>query len=198
MENKFIVNTSARHIHVTKEDLEVLYGPGFELTVKKELMQPGQYLSNQKLDILGGVGKDGVTRREIKGVSILGPVRKATQVEVSLTDARTLGVVAPIRESGDIANSGACTLVGPCGQIDIKEGVIAAKRHLHLDPKSAQELGLKDKDVIKVEVDTPERATIFGDVVVRVSDKFVPEMHIDTDESNAANCVGEVYGKIVK
>ena len=198
MENKVIVNTSARHIHVTQEDLNVLFGEGFELTVKKELMQPGQYLSNQKLGILGGMGKDGVTRRSIKGVSILGPVRKATQVEVSLTDARTLGVTAPIRESGDVANSGACTLVGPCGEIDVKEGVIVAKRHVHLDPKSAEELGLKDKDVVKVEVNTPERATVFGDVVIRVSDKFVPEMHIDTDESNAANCVGEVYGTIIK
>ena len=198
MENKIIVNTSARHIHVTQEDLEVLYGKGFELTVKKELMQPGQYLSNQKLDILGGVAKDGVTRREIKGVSILGPVRKATQVEVSLTDARTLGVNAPIRESGDIAGSGKCTLVGPCGQIDIEEGVIAAKRHVHLDPQSAIDLGVKDKDIVSVEVSTNERSLIFGDVVVRVSDKFVPEIHIDTDESNAANCSGEVFGKIIK
>lgn len=198
MENKVIVNTSARHIHVTQEDLEALFGKGFELTVKKELMQPGQYLSNQKLDILGGVGKDGVSRREIKGVSILGPVRKATQIEVSLTDARTLGIKAPIRESGDVANSGECTLVGPCGSLDVKEGVIVAKRHVHLDPQSALELGLKDKDVVKVEVNTSERATIFGDVVVRVSDKFVPEMHIDTDESNAANCAGEVYGTLIK
>ncbi len=198
MENKIIVNTSARHIHVTQEDLETLFGKGFELEVKKELMQPGQYASNQRIDILGEVGKDGVTRREIKGVSILGPVRKATQVELSFTDARTLGLKAPIRESGDLSGSAKCTLVGPCGKIDLEEGVIIAKRHVHLDPKSAEELGVKDKDVVSVELTTSERALTFGDVVIRVSDKFVPEMHIDTDEANAANASGVVYGKIIK
>ena len=134
----------------------------------------------------------------MKGVSILGPVRKATQVELSLTDARSIGVTAPIRESGDIAGSGACKIIGPCGEIDLAEGVIAAKRHIHATPEDAQALGVKDKDVVSVKVDTGERSLIFGEVVVRVSSSYALAMHIDTDESNAAGCGREVYGEIVK
>ena len=128
----------------------------------------------------------------------MGPVRPATQIEVSLTDARTLGVSAPVRESGDIAGSAPCKLVGPCGEVELSEGVIAAKRHIHATPEDAQNLGVADKEIVKVKIDTNGRSLIFDDVVVRVSPKFALAMHIDTDESNAAGCAGEVYGEIVK
>ena len=189
MENKILVETSARHIHLTKEHIEVLFGAGHQLTVKKMLSQPGQFACEEKVTVKGEKG-------ELK-MSVLGPERKATQVEVSLTDARTLGIKAPVRESGDIAGSGACTLVGTCGTVEISEGVIAAKRHIHLTPETAAELGLCDKQIVSVKLDT-ERSLVFGDVVVRVSDKFAPAMHIDTDESNAACAFGEVYGEIIK
>ena len=187
----FIVETSARHVHVTQQDLETLFGAGYELHIKKMLSQPGQYASEERVDVVG-------PKKTLSGVSILGPVRSATQVEISLTDARSIGVAAPIRESGDIAGSGACKLVGPKGEVEISEGVIAAKRHIHMTPADAEEMGVKDKDVVSVKLNTPERALTFGDVVVRVSDKFALAMHIDTDESNAAGCGREVYGEIVK
>ncbi|HIZ56148.1 MAG TPA: phosphate propanoyltransferase [Firmicutes bacterium] len=191
MEQKFIVETSARHVHLSKEDLATLFGPGAELTVKKELSQPGQYASNERVNIIG-------PKSELKNVSILGPVRAATQVEISATDARAIGVTAPIRESGDIAGSGSCKIVGPAGEIEISEGVIVAKRHIHFTPENAAAFGVKDKQIVSVKINTPERSLIFGDVVVRVSEKFAPAMHIDTDESNAAGCSGVVYGEIVK
>lgn len=189
MENKILVETSARHIHLTPEHVAVLFGEGHKLTVKKMLSQPGQFACEEKVTVKG-------ERGELK-MSVLGPERKATQVEVSLTDARTLGVVAPVRESGDIAGSGACTLIGPCGTVEISEGVIAAKRHIHLTPETAKQFGVEDKQIVSVKLNT-ERSLIFGDVVVRVSDKFAPAMHIDTDESNAACAFGEVYGEIIK
>ena len=189
MENKILVETSARHIHLTREHVDILFGAGHQLTVKKTLSQPGQFACEEKVTVKGEKG-------ELK-MSVLGPERNATQVEVSLTDARTLGVKAPVRESGDIAGSGACTLVGPCGTVEISEGVIAAKRHIHLTPETAAELGLCDKQIVSVKLDT-ERSLVFGDVVVRVSPKFAPAMHIDTDESNAACAFGEVYGEIIK
>ncbi len=189
MENKILVETSARHIHLSDEHIAILFGEGHTLTVKKELSQPGQYACEEKVTVKGEKG-------ELK-MSVLGPARKASQVEVSLTDARSIGVKAPVRESGDIAGSGACTLIGPCGSVEIAEGVIAAQRHIHLTPEAASDLGVADKDVVKVQLDTA-RPLIFDGVVVRVSDKFAPAMHIDTDESNAAGCAGVVYGKIVK
>ncbi len=187
----FIVETSARHVHLTQEDLETLFGKGHELTKKKDLSQPGQYACEERVTVVG-------PKKELAGVSILGPVRPASQVEISLTDARSIGIAAPIRESGDVAGSGACKLVGPCGEVELKEGVIAAKRHIHATPEDAQKLGVTDKDVVSVKVSTPERSLVFGDVVVRVSPKFALAMHIDTDESNAAGCGREVYGEIVK
>lgn len=187
-----LVETSARHVHVTEESLKILFGADAKLSVKKELSQPGQYASNEKVDLVG-------PKNIIKGVSILGPVRGADQVEVSLTDARTLGVVAPVRESGDIASSGACKLVGPCGEVELKEGVIAAKRHIHMTPADAAEFGVCDKEIVSVKVESPNgRSLVFGDVVVRVSEKFALAMHVDTDESNAAGLSGVVYGEIVK
>lgn len=190
MSNKVLVETSARHVHVTQETLEVLFGKGATLTKKKDLSQPGQFACEEKVTVVG-------EKSSLKA-SILGPVRNADQVELSLTDARSIGVKAPVRESGDIAGSGACKLVGPCGEVELTEGVIAAKRHIHFTPADAEAFGVNDKDIVNVKVETNGRSLIFGDVVVRVSPKFAAAMHIDTDESNAAGCAGEVYGEIVK
>lgn len=188
---KFIVETSARHVHVSREDLDILFGEGFELTVKKELSQPGQYVTNERVAVVG-------EKNQFPAVSILGPVRKATQVEISATDARTIGVKAPVRESGDIAGSGSCKIVGPKGEIEIKEGVIVAKRHIHMTTADAAKFGVADKDVVKVKIDSDGRSLVFGDVVVRVNDSFALAMHIDTDESNACGATPATLGEIVK
>ncbi|MBQ5746300.1 MAG: phosphate propanoyltransferase [Clostridia bacterium] len=188
--NKVIVETSARHVHLSAEHLEILFGKGAELTVKKMLSQPGQFACEERVIVEG-------PKNAIKGVSILGPVRPATQVELSLTDARTIGLSAPVRESGDIEGTLGCKLIGPAGEVVIDKGVIAAKRHIHLTPADAENFGVKDKEIVKVKVDG-ERGLIFDDVVVRVSEKFAAAMHIDTDESNAACAFGEVFGEIIK
>ena len=187
---KVLVETSARHIHLSREAVDVLFGAGYELTKKKDLSQPGQYACAEKLVVVGPKGS-------IKA-SILGPTRPASQVEISLTDARTIGVAAPIRESGDIAGSGACKLVNPdtVAELELTEGVIAAKRHIHLTPENAEEFGVSDKQIVSVEIKS-ERTTVFGDVVVRVNKNFAPAMHIDTDEANATCAFGLVYGEIV-
>lgn len=190
MDQKFIVETSARHLHVTKEALEILFGKDAVLHNKKDLSQPGQFATTEKVTVVGPKGQF--------NASILGPERSAVQVEISASDARTLGVTAPIRESGDIAGSAGCKLIGPAGELEITEGVIIAKRHIHFTPEEAAERGVQDKDVVWVKIETPERKTIFGDVVVRVSPKFSAAMHLDTDEANAAGCAGLVYGEIVK
>ena len=196
-----LVETSARHVHVTQETLEVLFGKGFELSVRAMLSQPGQFVSNSRVDLVGykvnkATGEKTETR--IKGVSILGPVRKANQVELSLTDARTLGVNAPVRESGDTKGSAKCKIVGPAGEVELEEGVIVAKRHIHMTPADAKEFGVSNGEIVKLEVLTEGRSLIFGDVVIRVRDDFALACHIDTDESNAAGCSGTVYGRIVK
>lgn len=190
--NEVLVEISARHVHLSQADLETLFGKGYELTVKKELSQPGQFASNERVRVIG-------TKGEFPAVSILGPVRKATQVEISLTDARSIGVNAPVRESGDIAGSGACKLVGPAGEIEISEGVIAAKRHIHATVADAERMGLENGQIVAVEIPTAnERSLTFGDVVVRVSDSYALAMHIDTDESNAAGMAPNSIGKIIK
>ena len=185
-----LVETSARHIHLSQADLETLFGAGYELTPKKDLSQPGQFACEERVTVKGA-------KKELAGVSVLGPERPATQVEISLTDARSIGVNAPVRESGDVAGSGACTLVGPCGEVTIEEGVIAAKRHIHLDTATAEKFGLADKQIVQVKVESDGRSNIFGDVVVRVSPKFAAAMHVDTDESNAAGCVPGMEGEII-
>ena len=191
MSKQVMVETSARHVHLSREHLDILFGKDYELTVKKDLSQPGQYACAERVDVVG-------PKKTLAGVSILGPTRPASQVEISLTDARSIGVAAPIRESGDIAETGACKLVGPCGEVELTEGVIAAKRHIHMTTADAAEFGLEDKQVVSVEVETEGRKLTFGDVVVRVSDKFALAMHIDTDESNAA-CAGPgTMGVIIK
>ena len=190
MAKKFIVETSARHVHLTAEAFATLFGEGKELTVKKMLSQPGQFASEERVTIVG-------PKKSLPNVSILGPFRKANQVELSATDARSIGIVAPIREAGDVAGSGACKIVGPEGEIEISEGVIVAKRHIHLTPADAEEMGVKDKDVVWVRLDTDGRKAILGDVVCRVSDSYALAMHIDTDESNAVSAPRELYGEIV-
>ena len=191
MAKPFIVETSARHVHVTKEDLAILFGADAKLTNKKDLSQPGQFACAEKVTIVGP--KSQMT------ASILGPERTATQVEISATDARSLGIAgAPVRESGDLAGSAACKLVGPCGEVELKEGVIIAKRHIHFTPEDAAEWNVSDKEIVWVKVETPERKVIFGDVVCRVSKNYAAAMHLDTDEANAAGCAGTVYGEIVK
>ena len=186
-----LVETSARHMHITQEHLEILFGKGYELTKKKDLSQPGQYACAERVDVVG-------PKKTLPGVSILGPVRPSTQVELSLTDARSIGVAAPIRESGDIAGSGACKLVGPCGEVEISEGVIAAKRHIHMTTADAAEFGLVDKQIVSVKIPSEGRETIFGDVIVRVNDSYALAMHIDTDESNAACAAPGMMGEIIK
>ena len=188
---EILVETSARHIHLSKEAVDVLFGAGYELTKKKDLSQPGQYACEEKLLVVGPKGS-------LKA-SILGPTRKASQVELSLTDARAIGVEALIRESGDIAGTKGCKLVNPQNnaELELSEGVICAKRHIHLTPDTASELGVSDKEIVSVKIES-ERTTVYGDVVIRVSESFAPAMHIDTDEANAACAFGTVYGTIVK
>ncbi len=186
----FIVETSARHVHVTEETLAVLFGEGYTLTKKKDLSQPGQFACKERIDVVG-------PKKTLSNVSILGPVRPADQVELSATDARSIGIDAPVRESGDVAGSPGCKLVGPNGEVEIKEGVIIAKRHIHMTPQDAENFGVKDKQIVWVRLDTDGRSAILGDVVVRVSEKFRLAMHIDTDESNAVMSGREQFGEIV-
>lgn len=190
MEKTVMVETSARHVHVTEETLEILFGKGYQLTKKKDLSQPGQFACEERVQVIG-------PKNSFPAISILGPTRPADQVELSASDARSIGVAAPVRESGDIAGSGACKLVGPKGEVELKEGVIVAKRHIHMTPEDAENYGVKDKQVVSVKIDSPERSLVFGDVVVRVSPKFKLAMHIDTDESNAVMAGRDATGVIV-
>lgn len=189
MKKEVLVEISARHVHVSQKDLEILFGKGHELTNKKDLSQPGQFACEEKVTIVG-------PKASLKA-SILGPVRPETQVELSLTDARSIGATAPIRESGDIKGSGGCKLVGPAGEIEITEGVIAAKRHIHMTTADAEKYGIKDKQIVNVKLNTEGRALVFGDVVARVSDSYALAMHIDTDEANAASVPGSCIGEII-
>lgn len=189
--SQILVETSARHVHVTKETLEILFGKDAQLTKKKDLSQPGQFASEERVTVEG-------PKKSLANVSILGPCRSANQVELSATDARSIGVPIAIRESGDIAGTPGCKLIGPCGEVEIKEGVIVAKRHIHLVPETAEKLGVKNKDIVWVKIDTPERKAVLGDVVIRVSENFADAMHIDTDESNAIGAAPNLYGEIVK
>lgn len=191
MSKEFIVETSARHVHVTKETLGVLFGAGHELTKKKDLSQPGQFACEERVTVVG-------PKKELANVSILGPCRKADQIELSATDARSIGIAAPVRESGDVAGSGACKLVGPCGEVEVKEGVIVAKRHIHLTPADAEELGVTNGEIVAVKIDSADRSAILCDTVCRVSENYARAMHIDTDESNAVGAGRNQMGVIVK
>lgn len=178
--NGFLVSigVSARHIHLTQEHVEVLFGKGYQLTKKKDLMG-GQFASNECVTIVG------LKLRAIENVRILGPVRNKSQVEISATDAIKLGIKAPIRDSGNLAGSAPIAVVGPKGVLYLNEGCIVAKRHIHMSPADAAAASLHDGDIVSVKVDN-ERGTIFNEVLIRVDDSFTLEMHIDTDEANAA------------
>ena len=187
---KIMVETSAHHLHVTEDTFKTLFGEGKSLTNKKDLSQPGQFACVEKVTIVGPKGE--------MTMSILGPFRSKNQVEISLTDARKLGVPGVVRESGDIEGTPGCKLVGPEGEVEISEGVIVAKRHIHQTPESAKEYGVEDKEIVKVAVGGEGRKLIFDDVVVRVNENFAPACHLDTDEANAAGLPGTVDGEIIK
>lgn len=187
---KIIVETSARHVHVSEADFIALFGEGKELTVKKMLSQPGQYAAEERVTVVGPKG-------EMKGVSILGPFRSATQVEIARSDARKLGVEAVIRESGVLDGTPGCKLIGPAGEVDLDQGVIVAKRHAHLTPETAEKWGIADKQIVQLKVEYDDRALIFGDVVARVSPTYADAVHLDTDEANAAALPFTAEGEII-
>lgn len=189
MSNTVLVETSARHVHLTKEQITALFGEGASLTPKKDLSQPGQFACEQRVTLVG-------PKKSIPNVIILGPARPAGQVEVSFTDARTLGLDPPVRESGDIEGTPGIKLIGPAGEVDLEQGVIIAKRHIHLTPQDAVQFGVEDKQIVSLKIHS-QRSVIFGDLVVRVSPKFAAAVHIDTDESNAACAFGVCYGEII-
>ena len=184
-----IIEGSGKHCHLTRETVDALFGKGFELEVKKMLTQPGQFITPHKITVVG-------PRRSAE-VSIIGPCRKVDQIELSFTDATALGFTdVPIRESGDVAGTPGCKLIGPAGEIEIKEGVMVAKRHVHLTPEDAEKFGLVDKQLVQVRVDG-ERSLVFDEVVARVHPDYATFMHVDYDELNAAaisgpNPVGEI------
>lgn len=174
-----IVGVSNRHVHLSKEDLEVLFGEGYELHPIKDLKQPGQYAAEEVVTLVGPKGK-------IERVRVLGPVRKETQIEISQTDAFKLGVQPPVRDSGDLDGTPGIKIIGPKGEVETKKGLILAKRHIHMLPEDAEKYGVKDKDLVYVAVEKGDRKLIFGDVLIRVSPKYALEFHVDTDEANAA------------
>lgn len=178
MERKVPIGLSNKHIHVSQADLEALFGKGYKLTPMKDLSQPGQYASEEKVDVVGPKGT-------IKGIRILGPVRPETQVEVLIGDGFSLGIRAPLRNSGDIADTPGVKLVGPAGEIEIDKGAIVAARHIHMNTEEGAAYELKDKDVVCVKLEGP-RGLIFDNVLVRVHPDFKLDMHLDVEEGNAA------------
>ncbi|MEI8216694.1 MAG: phosphate propanoyltransferase [Eubacteriales bacterium] len=190
MSNKIVVGISNKHMHISREDLDTLFGKGYELKVFKELGQPGQYAAEEKLDIVGPKGT-------IKGIRILGPIRPKTQIELALSDARAIGINAPIRESGDVAGSPGAKLIGPLGEVEIKEGVIIALRHIHLTEEEAKAANVKDKEFVSLRFEGP-RAVTFDNVLIRVNVNFSGEIHLDTDEGNAGCVSTGDMGEIIK
>jgi len=186
---KVMLEISAHHAHLSHKDLEILFGKDATLTNKKDLSQPGQFACEEKIEVIGPKGA--------MKMSVLGPTRPETQVEVSLTDLRKLGISAPIRESGDLEGSPGLTIKGPAGEVQLDKGVIVAKRHVHLHPDDAKEAGVEDRQIVSVKVDYNNRGLIFGDVVCRVSPSYALAMHVDTDEANAAGLPGTVDGEII-
>lgn len=182
------MEASGRHVHVTKAQSHALFG--HSLTAKRPLSQPGQYLANERVTVKGPKG-------EFQNVAVLGPERKQAQVEISLTDGRTLGIQPPVRLSGDVDNSPGATLIGAMGQVQLSQGVIAAKRHIHMTPEKAKLLGVKDKQVVKLQTYT-DRPVIFDDVVVRISPEFSDNVHLDYDEANACAMKCGDLGRILK
>ena len=184
-----LIEVSAKHVHLSPQDIEALFGKGAALTVKRELSTPGYYVCSEKVQVQGPKG--------MMTMGILGPPRKKTQVEVSMSDAIRLGITPPLRESGDLKDSAGVVITGPCGQIRLKEGVIIAKRHIHLTPEEAARMGLKDSQTVDVKADG-ERKVVFGETIVRTDPSYVfPSMHIDTDEANAAGIKDNTVGNIM-
>lgn len=184
------IEVSARHAHLSKEAVEALFGKNHKLTPKRELSQPGQFLCEERVNILG-------ENSILKNVAVLGPERKQTQVEISITDSIKLGIKSKIRESGDLKDTPGCVLEGPKGKYRIDNGLIISKRHIHMPSADAKNLGVHNGQIVSVEVKSLDRSLIFNDVVVRVSDNFRLSMHIDTDEANALNAYGEMHGDII-
>ena len=191
MNYKIPIETSARHLHLCREDFEKLFGEGKNLTPKKELSQPGQYLAEERLTVVGPKGT-------FKNVGIIGPLRSATQMEISVTDARKLGVPVVIRQSGNIADTPGMTLVSDKGSIDVPQGIIVAKRHIHMTPEQAMRMHVKDNEEVFVITESYHRSLIYANVVVRVDKSFRLAMHVDTDEANAFAGDSEAYGVILK
>ena len=185
-----IVETSARHAHLTQETIETLFGAGHQLTKKKDLSQPGQYACEERVTVVG-------PKKSLAGVSILGPARPADQVEVSATDARSIGLPVVVKESGDLAGTPGCKLIGPKGEVDIAEGVIVAKRHAHLTPETAEKWGITNGQFVGLKIDSDGRKAVLGDVVARVRADFSDAVHIDTDESNAVLAAPGIKGEIL-
>lgn len=181
------LEASGRHVHVTEAQAQALFGHG--LTPNRELSQPGQFLSKERVAVVGPKGK-------FENVAVLGPARKEAQVEISLTDARTMGLKIPVRLSGEVKDSPGCTLIGPCGSVTLHEGVIAAQRHIHLPPQDAARFGVADKQVVKLQTFT-SRPTVFEDVVVRISPDFAAAVHLDYDEANACGFANGDWGRII-
>ena len=184
------IGLSNKHLHLQKEHIEILFGKGHELTPTKPLVQPGQFACEEKVDIVG-------PKNPLKGIRVLGPARPETQVEVAMTDARTLGIKAPVRESGKLEGTPGCKIVGPCGEVEIDHGVIVALRHVHLSPAQAEEAGVKDKDIVSIKIEG-ERGLVFNNVLVRSGDAHEREVHLDTDEGNAAGCGPDAVCTIIK
>ncbi len=186
---KVLIEGSARHVHLKREDVEALFGNGYTLRKKRDLLQPGEFLTEEKVAVTG-------PRGTVERVSVLGPERKASQAEVSMTDARALGLAAPVRLSGDVAGSAPVRLTGPAGSVELAEGCIVAKRHLHITPADAEAFGIDGRETVRIKVGG-ERGLVFEEVAVRVSENFFTEVHLDYDEMNAAGLSGEVYGEIL-
>ncbi|MDR0853014.1 MAG: phosphate propanoyltransferase [Clostridiales Family XIII bacterium] len=172
------IGISNKHVHITEESLDILFGKGHKLTPFKELVQPGQFATEERVDIVG-------PKTTFKGIRIIGPTRPYNQVEISLTDARALGVNPPIRESGKLEGSPGVKLVGPEGEVELDAGVIVALRHIHLSPSEAKEAGVKDQDLVDVQT-FGTRPVVFQDVLIRSGETHLRDFHIDTDEANAA------------
>jgi putative phosphotransacetylase len=185
-----VVGISNKHLHLSEEHIEALFGAGHKLTPIKDLKQPGQFAADERVDVVGPKGT-------IKGLRVLGPARPETQVELAVTDARGIGIAAPIRESGKLAGTPGAKLIGPAGEVDLDHGVIVALRHVHLSPSEAEAAGVKDKDLVDVKT-LGTRPLIFQDVLIRSGDAHSREFHVDTDEGNAAGIASEEYIEIIK
>ena len=184
------IGLSNKHLHLSKEHIDILFGEGHELTPTKPLVQPGQFACEEKVDIVG-------PKNTLKGIRVLGPARAETQVELAMTDARTIGIKAPVRESDKLEGTPGCKIVGPCGEIEIDHGVIVALRHVHLNDEQAAEAGVKDGEFVSIKIEG-ERGLIFENVLVRAGAKHEREVHLDTDEGNAAGCGPDAVCTIIK